>query len=107
MQKDENVFHVILFSFKPGSTEGQRQEAFLRLQSMGEDCGGKEAGILFWTVRENMDLRKSVHLVEVSAFKNYAALRKFKDHPKHKEIGELMKQIADWWTGDIYAPMPP
>lgn len=102
----EKVWHVGMISFRPEATDVQKQEAFLKLKCLSNDCGGKKAGILFCEVRENIDQRKNMHLIEILIFEDYFALQAFKVHPKHKEIGEMLKQIADWWVGDIFAPMP-
>jgi len=103
----EKVWHVGLISFKPDVSVSAREAVLNKLKALGEDCGGEKAGILFWATEENMDLRKNIHLVELSAFKNYASLQALREHPKHKEFGEMLSKIADWWTGDIYAPMSP
>ena len=99
------LWHVVLISFKKDSTEAERQEVYDRYQTLDEDCGGKAAGILFWKVDHNLDLRKGVNLVEIAIFESDDALQKFRVHPTHKEFTEnLLSKIADWQVGDIYCP---
>lgn len=100
--KQNKLWHVVLISFKPETSESVRREIYDRYQTLGEDCGGRRAGIIFWKVDWNLDLRKKVHLVEVVVFKNYDALQAFATHPKHKEMGNIIRNLADWQIGDIY-----
>lgn len=96
------LWHVVLISFKQDSTEEQRQEIYNRYQTLDEDCGGREAGILFWKVGHNLDLRKGVHLLEIALFESNDALQAFRCHPKHKEFTEtLLSKVADWKVADM------
>jgi hypothetical protein len=90
-----------LISFKSTTPEEVKQDVYDRYQRINEECGGKEAGILYWNVSHNLDLRKGVHLVELGVFTDNDALQKFRVHPKHKELTELLCQIADWQVGDF------
>lgn len=102
---EQNKFwHVVLISFKPETSEAVKQKVYGLYQALAEDCGGKEAGILFWKVDWNMDLRKNIHLVEIAIFENSDALRAFQTHPKHKELADVVKEVADWKVGDILGP---
>lgn len=98
-----NLWHVVLISFRPDVSEKDQQEIYNRFQTLDQDCGGKAAGILFWRLGHNLDLRKNVHLVEIAVFKDNDALQNFRQHPKHKEITDILSKIADWWVGDITA----
>lgn len=100
----ETIWHVVLISFKPEASETIKQEIYDRYQTLNEDCGGEAAGILFWEVDCNLDLRKNVHLVEIAVFKDDAALHAFRRHPKHKELTDILSQVADWQVGDIHHP---
>ena len=81
----ENIWHVVLISFKPGTSEKTRQNIYSRLQTLAEDCGGKSAGILFWKVEFNLFPQRNVHLVEIAVFENNDVLQAFRLHPRHKE----------------------
>ena len=95
------LWHVVLISFKPEASEEARKEVYDRYQTLDEDCGGKEAGILFWRVDHNMDLRKNVHLVEIAIFRDWEARETFRAHPKHKELTVILRDVADWQLGNI------
>jgi len=98
----KNLLHIVLISFKAEVSEKARENVYNRLQTLAEDCGGKKAGILFWKVGHNLDLRKNIHLVEIAIFENDSAIQAFKRHPNHQKIGEILSKVADWKIGDIY-----
>ncbi|QQG42884.1 MAG: Dabb family protein [Candidatus Giovannonibacteria bacterium] len=98
------LWHVVLISFKEYSTAVKRQEVYDRYQTLDQDCGGKEAGILFWKVDWNLDLRKNFHLVEIGIFESNEAFQAYRKHPKHVELTNILKNIADWRAGDIHYP---
>ncbi|MDO8430331.1 MAG: Dabb family protein [bacterium] len=100
--EQNKLWHVVLISFKPGASEIFKQEIYDRYQTLDKDCGGEKAGIIFWKVDWNLDLRKNVDLVEIAAFENNNALQAFRTHPKHKELTDILKNAADWQVGDIY-----
>ncbi len=100
------LWHVVLISFKPDAPEEKRKEIYNRYQTIAQDCGGLKAGILYWVVEHNLDLRKNVHLVEAAAFRSDADLQAFRVHPKHKELTDILSQIADWKVGDMMIPFP-
>jgi hypothetical protein len=97
----KRVRHVVLISFKAGISQGEKDEIYQMYQTLDTECGGKEAGILEWKVEHNLDLRKGVHLVEVALFADNEALQRFRFHPKHKELTDILSKIADWQVGDF------
>lgn len=98
---DQHLVHVVLISFKQETPEPARQKIYEMYQTLDRDCGGKEAGVLFWKVAHNLDLRKGVHLVEVAVYTNNDALQAFRTHPKHTEFTNLLRKVADWQVGDM------
>jgi hypothetical protein len=100
------LWHVVLISFNESASEAHRQEVCDRYQTLAVECGGAEAGILFFKVEHNLDLRKGVHLVEIAVFTDNDALQKFRVHPKHKELTDVLCQVADWQVGDALLPLP-
>lgn len=98
------LWHVVLISFRPETSEQERAKMYNQFQSLALDCGGKKAGVLFFTVARNLDLRKNVHLVEVAVFRDSDALQAFRTHPKHKELTDILSKIADWQVGDFHRP---
>jgi len=95
------LWHVVLISFRPDAPENLKEWVWNRYQTLDKDCGGKEAGILLWAVRHNHDLRKNVHLVELSIFRDNEALQAFRAHQKHTELVKITQEISDWQVGDI------
>lgn len=104
------LWHVVLISFRLDASELLKHEVFYRYQTLDKDCGGEEAGILLWLVRENLDQRikavgrlegSKVDLVEISIFRDNDALQAFRNHPKHKELTNITREIADWMVGDV------
>jgi hypothetical protein len=93
--------HIVLIAFKPETSEKVQREIFNRYQTLDEDCGGKDAGILSWRVAWNLDMRKGIHLVEVADYVDNAALQAFRVHPKHQELTNILREVADWWVGDF------
>lgn len=97
----EVLHYVVLISFKEGTPESTIQDIYDRYQTLSDDCGGKDTGILFWRVKRNLDLRKNVHLVEIVTFTDNEALQRFRVHPKHKEIANALSRVADWQAIEI------
>ena len=104
--KNTYLFHVILFSFLPGTKEEIKRDIINRYSILGEDCGGAGAGILFWSIKPNMDLRKNIDFVEIAIFKDKECLEQFKNHPKHKEVVEILKNCANWFVADFMDYFP-
>jgi hypothetical protein len=102
MLASKNVLvHVGVLKFKPEATETEIKEAYSLYQTLGEDCGGKEAGILYAKVGWNRDQRKGYLLMEFFIFADNDALQRFRVHPGHERVSQLMRRIADWVIGDI------
>jgi hypothetical protein len=94
------LWHIVLISFKKEASQAVQQEVYDWYQTLAEDCGVKEAGILLFKVEHNLDLRKGVHLVVIAMFRDNDALQAFRVHPKHKELTDVLCQCADWQVGD-------
>ena len=104
--KETHLLHVVLISFLPATTQEMQDEISDRYAMLGEEAGGEKAGILFWSTKPNMDLRKNIHLIEVAIFKDKQSYENFKNHPKHKKVVELLKTSADWSVGDTIESFP-
>ena len=102
------LHHVVLISFGTNVSEATRQKIYDMYQSLGSDCGGKEAGVLFFHVGKNLDTRKNIHLVEVAMYRDNAALQAFRVHPNHKMLTDILCADPDtkWWVGDSIGPYP-
>ena len=101
---DTLLWHTVLISFRHTAPEAVKLDVYERYQTLGNDCGGKDAGILLWRVDWNLDRRKNVHLVEFAIFRDDTALQAFRAHPKHREITDILFKVADWQVGDLLVP---
>jgi quinol monooxygenase YgiN len=95
------LVHVVFISFRAEATPEQRDQVLADFQDLGERCGGRNAGILFWQVDRNRDQRKNWHLVELVVFRDDTALQRFRAHPAHVRMTSMLREIADWAVGDI------
>jgi hypothetical protein len=93
--------HVVLISFRADSNVNDRAAALVRHGSLGEQCGGRAAGILHWQVAENLDQRKGWHAVEFAIFADRMSFEAFRRHPAHVMAGTYLSEIADWAIGDL------
>ncbi len=98
--KDVQV-HIALIKFRNDVPEEQRAQILRLYSTIAEDCGGKDAGIRLFEVKQNLDDRKGWHLVEFSIFTGPEAVEAFRVHPKHRELTDILREIADWAVGDI------
>ncbi|KAF2990993.1 Dabb family protein [Methylocystis sp. MJC1] len=98
--------HVVLVSFYSELSQAAREEALFNFRQLGNNCGGRDAGILFWKADWNLDRRKNYHLMVVSIFENEDALRNYAAHPKHKDFASSLSKMADWIVGDIAVGLP-
>ncbi len=101
------LWHVVLISFRPETPEEVRESVYECYQTLAEKCGGREAGIVSFTVERNLDLRKGIHLVELAVFRDDAAFQAFRAHPEHTKITDVLRDVADWQVGDFVHPHMP
>lgn len=94
------LWHVVLISFHANASGSAMQEVYDRYQTLAEECGGAGEGILHFQVNHNLDQRKGVHLVEIAVFRSNEDLQRFRMHPRHVELTDILKSIADWQVGD-------
>lgn len=100
------LWHIALHTFKPEATEDQRREIFDMIANLGEACGGKEAGILYWCAGPNLDTRKGYHIAEVAIFTDWDAKERFRVCAAHVAFVEKLREVADWVVGDIEGRWP-
>lgn len=99
------LVHSVLFKFYPNTTEEQVQQVYKMYETLAEECGGKEAGILAFMVGENVDQRKGWRTVQLVFFTDNDALQKYRLHPRHQEVAKFMSGICDWAIGDLLIPI--
>lgn len=92
---------MVLISFLPETPTEVREKILARYETIWSDCGGVDAGIQYFLVKANLDLRKGVHLVEVAIFDDDDVLQRFRVHPKHCELTEMLRTAANWQVGDM------
>jgi hypothetical protein len=95
------LVHTVLVSFHKHVSNAQRERMIAEYQQLGEKCGGEKEGILFWQAGLNLDQRKNWHLVEFAIFRDDDALQRFRSHPAHAKLAEIMRLLGDWAVGDI------
>ena len=95
------IAHSVFIRFHDAVSDQQRETLIAEIQNLGEACGGKEQGILFWQVGRNRDQRKNWHFVELAVFEDSAAMERFRVHPAHATHSEAMRSLADWVVGDL------
>jgi hypothetical protein len=95
------LVHTVLVSFHKHVSEAQREKMIAEYQQLGEMCGGETEGILFWRAGLNLDQRKNWNMMEFAIFRDNKALQRFRFHPAHVKLGEMMRHLGDWAVGDI------
>lgn len=95
------IVHCVLVSFRDNASKEQRDQLVSRYRTLGETCGGAGEGILFWQAGVNLDQRKNWHIVQFAIFRDNEALQRFRSHPAHIELSEIMRPIGDWAVGDL------
>lgn len=93
--------HAVLVSFRDHVSEAQREKIITKYKKLGEMYGGEKEGILFWQAGLNLDQRKSWHVVQFAIFRDNDALQRFRSHPAHAELSEIMRSLGDWVVGDF------
>lgn len=94
------IRHVVLIKFNKETSESDKKKVYDLYQEIAGACGGKEAGIKEFIVRESLDKRKT-DLVVVALFDSRAALENFRIHKKHSELTDLLRMVANWWVGNF------
>ena len=95
------LWHIALISIRNEVDNVAREEIFRLGQELGERCGGASAGINVWKFQRNLDLRKGVHLVQVSVFRDGESFKAFRQHEAHQRFVEVLREVADWTIGDF------
>ena len=93
--------HVVLFSFREGVSIAARHEATRRIRAMGASFSRANKGLLLWQVEENLDQRKSWHIVELAIFLDTDTFNAFRNNDAHRAIAEELSEISDWAVGDL------
>lgn len=95
------LFHTVLIRVKPDADPAEVTSVLNMYSTIKDDCGGENAGILYFKVQENLDLRKDWHYVEIAFFTDEVARDTFRAHPSHIALTNVLREISDWVVGDM------
>ena len=101
----EVLYHTVLISVRPDTPQKTMTRVYNLYQTLAADCGGEDAGILYFALRKNLDMRKGVTWTQVAVFRDDAALQAFRAHPAHTGITDILRDIANWQVGDYMGPL--
>lgn len=90
--KNEKVKHVVVFKYKPGTTDAQIAEVTTAFRNLK----GKIPGIVSFETGVNHSpekLDKGFTHVYLLTFDNVAARDTYLPHPEHKKFGELLGKL--------------
>jgi quinol monooxygenase YgiN len=87
--------HIVLIKFHEGVDDEARDRTIHLLKGLGD-----LEGILEWEIAESLDQRKGHVIVENGLFEDAEAFEKFRQSERHIEVGNFIKEIADWLIGD-------
>jgi hypothetical protein len=96
------IKHIVLFDLKDGIGKGDPRvsRAFAELRALE----GKIPLIRQWEVGENLSERPiATDFGLYSGFDSSADLAAYIDHPSHREVVKLLKEICTWRVCDYEA----
>ncbi|WP_460772531.1 Dabb family protein [Microbacterium sp. GXF7504] len=85
----------MLFRIHDDASDAQVSGALQELRSLA-----LLPGVISWRVETSLDARKGRILVEDATFTDAEAFDRFQTHSRHREVGDFMATISDWWIGD-------
>lgn len=92
------IRHVILFKFYATATQTERDAAVRALRELGKTI----PEVLEWSVGVRLDGAPVKHydVAQISSFENIAVLARFREHPEHIRVRDVLSKIADWVVVD-------
>ncbi|MCF7834142.1 MAG: Dabb family protein [Candidatus Pacebacteria bacterium] len=87
------VKHILLFKFKQGVSEEEKNKGIEMLRSLKE----KVPEIKEWEIgiqREKSE--KFYDFAQVSSFENIEDIKRFGENPEHEKVKAYLKERADW-----------
>jgi len=90
--------HVLLFKFYDNVPEETRARAVAALKELG----ALVPEVREWSVERDIGVRpgRNHDLAQVSAFDDQAALERYRVHPEHIRVRDLMATCCDWVVVD-------
>ena len=91
------IRHILLFKFYPDAPEDKKQKALSLLKNLGSLA----PEVKEWSIgTQCRPSERNWDIAQVSSFESLDALDKFRVHPAHKEVTDVMREIADWHIVD-------
>jgi len=87
--------HIVLFRFYDAIDEDSRMHAVDQISALRD-----QPGILEWTLKASIDDRKGAVIVQNVLFESEDAFNSYREHAKHKAVGEALSGMADWLVAD-------
>ena len=84
--------HIVLFKLHDNVEVAKRKAA---LQLLTEFCQ-KSPLLESFRIAESLDARKGHIIIQNTLLKEGVSVNQWREDPKHKQVVEHMKQIADW-----------
>ena len=99
------ILHAVPIRFLDDVSQEDRDEILERYQKITDECGGKDAGILYCKVEKNLYPDKC-DLAAVVVFEDEKAMRVFGEHPKHAALTQRLGELATWRSMDLPVSWP-
>jgi len=86
------IRHVVLCKFRTSASEEKRENAINMLRTLGQSI----AEVREWSMgKQALPSSTAYDLAIVSGFENAEALERYRNHPDHIRIKNLLTEIAD------------
>jgi hypothetical protein len=86
------IRHVVLCKFRTSASEEKRENAINMLHTLGQSI----AEVQEWSMgKQALPSSTAYDLAIVSSFKNVEALERYRNHPDHIRIKNLLTEIAE------------
>jgi hypothetical protein len=91
--------HIVVFKYRNGVTRDDPRVAEVYTQLA--QLPGRIPEVLSWEQGLNVSGRDIAYdLALCSSFENQAALQRYSDHPAHRAVVELLREICTWHVVD-------
>jgi hypothetical protein len=86
------IRHVVLCKFRTSASEEKRENAVNALNALGQSI----SEIREWSMgKQALPSRTAYDLAIVSGFENAEALERYRNHPDHMRVKNLLTEIAE------------
>ncbi len=99
------IRHIVLFKFKPGY--GWDDAEVLAAESASVEVGARVPELVEWRVGRNISDRPIAYdYAVIGLVEDEHALRRYLDHPFHREAVARWRAISDWVVADLVEDAP-